>query len=544
MGNPQFGKYRLIAKLGQGGMADVYLAFAQGQGGFGKLLVVKRLREHLVDDRQFVAMLLDEGRIAARLNHPNVVQTFEVGEVDGQYFLALEYLEGQAFNRIQTRAANTAVQVPTAMQYRILCDVLSGLHHAHELKDYDGQPIGLVHRDVTPHNVFVSYEGQVKVVDFGIAKAQGRMVETNTGVVKGKLAYMAPEQAATCPVDRRADLFSVGVMLWEAATGVRMWKGLTEIPLLRKLVAGEIPASPNEAGHDVPPAIDAICRRALAVDPEARYATALEFRNELEAVLESEAAKGQKASPHAIGELVSNMFADRRKELHNVIESQMAKLKESPAGSLPLAVVSPETVSDSVLFEGRSPPSSVTTTDATVATLDTSRMSWRNSFKPWVFLALAGAILLGAVALFMVQRGPQQREGASASATAQAEPTSARSTGEGAAEITARFSATPANAVLTLDDKALPENPFTGKYPRDKLVHRLRAAAPGHEVVTRELTFDADVQADLLLAPVAAASSAPARQSHGPPGAPPRAAPAKPGAKPKRALETGDPWRE
>ena len=217
-----FGRYRLIAELGRGGMATVFLAVTEGAMGinFNKLVVLKRLREHVADDPEFVTMLMDEARIAARLNHPNVVQTLEVDKAEGEPFLAMEYLDGQPLHRILSRDRAT---FPLAMFLAVLADVLSGLHHAHELADFDGTPLNIVHRDVTPHNVFVTYNGQVKVVDFGIAKAEGRASETKHGVVKGKVSYMAPEQARSGMLDRRTDVFAVGVMLFEACTRRRMW---------------------------------------------------------------------------------------------------------------------------------------------------------------------------------------------------------------------------------------------------------------------------------------------------------------------------------
>src|SRR6185437_1077783 len=189
------GKYRLIAELGHGGMAEVYLAVVRGPAGFNKLVVIKQIRPQLAEDPEFLGMFLDEARLAARLSHPNVVQTNEVGQEGNRYFIAMEYLEGQPLNRILHRLQKSG-GLPLGLHIKILSDVLAGLHHAHELADYDGTALEVVHRDVTPHNVFVTYEGQVKVVDFGIAKAAGRAGETRHGVIKGKAPYMAPEQAA------------------------------------------------------------------------------------------------------------------------------------------------------------------------------------------------------------------------------------------------------------------------------------------------------------------------------------------------------------
>src|SRR5262245_17105669 len=217
-------RYHPIAELGQGGMADVLLAMMQGAAGFRKLVVLKRLRPNLADDAELLAMFSDEARLAARLNHPNVVQTYEVGYDAGRHFIAMEWLDGQPLHRL-LKAAWAYDALPLDVHLFILCEALRGLHYAHELQDFDGTRLEVVHRDVSPQNVFLTYEGQVKLVDFGVAKAHARSTDTQVGVVKGKVAYMAPEQALGCPVDRRADVFSVGVMLWEAVARRRLWRG-------------------------------------------------------------------------------------------------------------------------------------------------------------------------------------------------------------------------------------------------------------------------------------------------------------------------------
>src|SRR5215472_7080887 len=192
---PRLGRYELIAILGHGGMADVYLAVSRGPAGFNKLIVIKRLRPDLAADPSFRDMFLDEARLAARLNHPNVVSTFEVGEEGSSIYLAMEYLEGQPLNLVVREASKKHVSLPEELYARILADALMGLHYAHKLADYDGSPLRVVHRDVSPHNIFVTYDGQVKMLDFGIAKAESKATQTEVGVLKGKVAYMAPEQA-------------------------------------------------------------------------------------------------------------------------------------------------------------------------------------------------------------------------------------------------------------------------------------------------------------------------------------------------------------
>jgi serine/threonine-protein kinase len=268
-------------------MADVYLAVAQGPAGFGfsKLTVIKRLRPSLANDREFVSMIVDEARLAARLNHPNVVQTLEAGRVAKHYFIAMEYLEGQPFDRLLSRAHRRNGGMRKDLGYVVVSDMLAGLHHAHELCDYDGAPLNVVHRDVSPHNVFITYDGQVKVVDFGIARASNRATYTATGVVKGKVFYMAPEQACGDALDRRADIFSAGILLWEIAVGRRIWHDKDDVVVMHQLTSGGYPASPQEIDPSVPDGVDAICRKALAREPADRYSTAADMQADLDRVI-------------------------------------------------------------------------------------------------------------------------------------------------------------------------------------------------------------------------------------------------------------------
>jgi serine/threonine-protein kinase len=276
-------------------MANVYLAAVQGSLGFSKLVVIKKARPELTQDPEFVAMFLDEARLAARLNHPNVVQTLEVGQDGDTYFLAMEYLDGQTLSRLRAHAwANFTLP----LQVRVLADALAGLHHAHEARDFDGTPLEVVHRDATPQNIFVTFNGVVKVVDFGIAKAIDSSSETRAGVIKGKVTYMAPEQVLGQRVDRRADIFAVGIMLWESIAGRRIWKGTPEMGILDALTRGRIP-SIREAAPDAPEVLARACELALAVEREDRYATALEMQEALLGFLDG--PEGTGASARAVG---------------------------------------------------------------------------------------------------------------------------------------------------------------------------------------------------------------------------------------------------
>ncbi len=234
-------------------MGVVFLAVAEGDAGFTKLRVVKRLRSELSLDQEAVSMFLAEARLAAKLHHPNVVQTNEVGFDGPDPFLEMEYLEeGQSLDAVRRRFTSSRRTLPVALSVWIVAQVLAGLNYAHELSDRDGRPLGIVHRDVSPHNVMLTYDGGVKLLDFGIAKVVDSSLETGSGVVKGKATYMAPEQAARGQVDRRADLFAVGVMLCEAVTGTRYWGDRNEFEIflgLRERALPDVPSGPLEPGN-------------------------------------------------------------------------------------------------------------------------------------------------------------------------------------------------------------------------------------------------------------------------------------------------------
>ncbi len=279
-----YGKYTLIGKLGHGGMAEVNLAVVEGQGGFRKLTVIKRLHRHLAMEPGFVEMFLDEARLAAQLNHPHCVQTFEVGEHASGHYLAMEYLDGQGLERLLRISGQQDRPIDPRIAARIVTDALEGLAYAHELTDYDGTPLTVVHRDVSPQNIFITYDGMVKLLDFGIAKAATHVVETQTGVIKGKYAYISPEQALGQEVDQRSDLWSMGVVLWETLTGRRLFKSVNELATLHETIQGEIKL-PSAFRPELSTELDTICMRALQRDPAERYQSAQEMKDDLERYL-------------------------------------------------------------------------------------------------------------------------------------------------------------------------------------------------------------------------------------------------------------------
>lgn len=321
-GTTAFGKYQLFASLGRGGMADVFLSVARGPMGFNKLAVIKRLRQALAEERAFLDMFLDEARLAARLNHPNIVHTYEVGEQGGVYFIAMEYLEGQALNKVLKEALRRKETIEPEVSVRIIADALAGLGYAHELHDYDGRPLHVIHRDVSPHNIFVTFDGHTKVVDFGIAKAALSSTETEVGVLKGKVAYMSPEQAMGQHIDARSDLFAMGIVLWELIAHQRLMTGESAANTLHKLMNEPIPRL-SQVLPDVDADLDTIVARALEKDPEQRWQSASEMRDALEQWL---AARPRPARQEDVARRMASLFGEVREEVQRQIQKHMAAI--------------------------------------------------------------------------------------------------------------------------------------------------------------------------------------------------------------------------
>jgi serine/threonine-protein kinase len=315
------GKYTPLARLGNGGMADVFLAVARGPMGFNKLTVVKRLRNS--EENTHIQMFLDEARLAARLNHPNIVHTYEVGEVGGKFFLAMEYLEGQSLHQVLARLSDRGQGLSEPIVAIIASAALKALHHAHELCDFDGSPIGVVHRDVSPHNLFLTYGGEIKLLDFGIAKAAINSTHTEAGVLKGKLRYMAPEQVAGKPIDRRLDLFALGVVLWEMLARRPLFRG-DAITILTRIASDTCP-SVRSVRPKVPAELDAIVLRALRHEPSDRYPTADAMRADVEQFLRGyDVAALEKELTHTINDL----FAETRDGVRARIKSFLANMND------------------------------------------------------------------------------------------------------------------------------------------------------------------------------------------------------------------------
>jgi serine/threonine-protein kinase len=593
----QLGRYRLLAELGQGGMGRVYLGVARGPAGFSKLMVIKALRPELAEDPTFLQMFLDEARLAARLNHPNVVQTVEIDQAGNSYFLVMEYLDGQTLHRMRTRAAKDPASLPLPIHVRVLAETLRGLDYAHELKDVDGTPFHLVHRDVSPHNVFVTYDGQVKILDFGIAKAADSSLETRTGQLKGKLAYMPPEQAAMRRVDRTADIFAVGVMLWEATVGRRLWHGMNEPGIMHALLTGQIPV-PRDANPSVDAELDRIVRRAMAVHPEHRYPTAADMADDLEHWL---ARAGVPTGPRDVGRVVLDAFSRERAEMQRVIEAQLRQLREAPeTANVPLQDLSrvmsasgPMSMSAGALgsVPGASGPHPMSMSGAAMAGApmhgasapgaapsggyvqhphtptphpsgrelalhqSTSGLSGVAQTMPAppvrrapivpIVLGVTGALLMAGGALVVLKLteggGPPtvavstQPKEPQTVADPTPPPTAAPSAGTVAVEIRCDVP----GARFFVDDAEMDKNPM--RYRKDGAGHKLRVEAPGFEPWQLSVAFDEDVVRECALKPKRTAGNGAVRPPPPPPPttvAPAVSAPTAGTGKPHRDIDT------
>ncbi len=327
------GRYQIVGKLAQGGMAEVYLARQVGPGGYQKLVVCKRVRPHLAKDDDFVGMFVNEARLAAMINHPNVVQIFDLGEEQmvpdhSDWYLAMEYLDGRDMLQVgrACRAHNKAV--PFDVTARIIADACAGLEYAHHLKGADGRALDLVHRDMSPENLIITFEGQVKVVDFGIAKARDNSIRTQAGQIKGKLGYVAPEAIMGKPVDARADVFAVGATLYLFLSGRPAFSGATPMEIFERSL--KPPARPMEVNSRVPPVLDEICMKALAQDRDQRFQSAGEVRAALDAYL---ASTGRPLGAPQLSQFMRILFPPDKDPVRQRIDALLADAAKYPAAT-------------------------------------------------------------------------------------------------------------------------------------------------------------------------------------------------------------------
>jgi tRNA A-37 threonylcarbamoyl transferase component Bud32 len=295
----RLGNYELLLEIASGGTATVGIAIYRGAAGFERLVVIKRVHRQLTRDPEFTAMLTDEARLASSIRHPNVVPVIDVLRVDDEVVLVMEYVDSVTLAQLGKDAAKAQRRLPPAVVSRVLVDTLVGLHEAHEAADIRRQPLGIVHRDVSPQNVLVGDDGVARVIDFGIAKARSRIARTRAGIIKGKCAYMAPEQVDGQAVDRRCDVFAAGIVLWESLTGARLFRGDDEFDEMRRVMKAPIPP-PSSVAPECGPDVDALLSHALARPVGERFQTALAFARALEHAIPPAPARAVAAEVEAL----------------------------------------------------------------------------------------------------------------------------------------------------------------------------------------------------------------------------------------------------
>jgi eukaryotic-like serine/threonine-protein kinase len=419
------GRYAIYGEIAAGGMATVHYGRLVGPVGFSRTVAIKRLHAHFAKDPEFAAMFLDEARLAARIRHPNVVQTLDVVALDGELFLVMDYVQGESLVRLIRASVAAAQPFPLDVLSGIICGALHGLHAAHEAKAEQGEPLGIVHRDVSPQNVLVCSDGLPRVLDFGVAKAAGRVQTTREGQLKGKLAYMSPEQIRSETVDRRTDVYAMGVVLWEAATLQRLFAGEGEGAVIQKVLEG-VRQAPSAVAPHIPKSVDGVAMRALEQDPTARFQTAREMALALEACVPM-------ASSTRIAEWVDKLVGDvlvQRARTVAEIESQSGIERTgegiAPGDAEETQVAPPRNSGSLPDADGSSAGS-----QASIASLSRSAkyLARGRSSAPGktIGLALAGLVAITAGAFALTRSGARERERPVAAGSSNPPPASAAS---------------------------------------------------------------------------------------------------------------------
>jgi hypothetical protein len=504
---PEIGKYHLIAELARGGMGNVYLAALQGPGGFQKLIAIKELKPELCDDDTYVAMFLEEARLAARLHHPNIVQTNEVGSEVGRHYMVMEFLDGRSLYRIGRRFAEQG-GLSLGAHLRILVEVLRGLEYAHELTGFDGEPLGIVHRDVSPLNVIVTFDGQTKVLDFGIAKCGDSSLETKAGILKGRIAYMAPEQACGASVDRRADIYSIGVMIWEAMTGRRLWSGMTDVEILARLIAG-VPPALRSFCPNAPADLDAICSRAMARNQEDRYPSAGALIDDLERHL---ASRDDEMTMREIGVLIERTFREERQQTNLLIEDTLLRVRAGArSGVMPAMKGGGRTFGDAAKEPGGGGellqfplgrPSDKTVAPRVPAWREsTQRSAAVRPYRPMRASSRTALLFCGCAALAGATAAGVSWLGRAPAAAEAAAPPPATAAGSVPLPPPIRLTihVSPPHAQISIDGVLARSNPTEAEFAQDDGAHHVMAFADGYEAKSQDVTFARDVSLDIDL---------------------------------------------
>ncbi len=463
----QVGRYEVLALLATGGMAEVFLAKLLGARGFERAVVLKRVLPHLARQSHFRTMFLDEAKVVAAIAHPNVVQVHELGEEGDDLFLVMEYVAGESLATLLKRVAGDGQRLPAHVAAFIVAEAAAGLHAAHELVDDEGQPLDVVHRDVSPHNVMVTYDGQVKVLDFGIAKSENASHNTESGVMKGKFAYMAPEQYQRDPVDRRTDIFALGTVLWESLVSRRLFARRNDVETLRAICEDSIP-QPSELGGKFPEALEAACMKALARPKEERFQTAEELQRALEASMRE--AAPDKFPQDDLREIMKRYFSHRQEEKRDM-------LRKVRSGRDLTHVPNPDPA-----------------TGPTVAA-KALRKREPNRWIPWIS---AGVLLLSVIVGASAALYAGGEEAVDTTETVATPP---------AETIRVHIRSRPSGAEVTFGGRSLGTTPVQTELPRSDEPMMVRFALPGYAALDERVVPDSDVRLHVVLIPQQAEST-------------------------------------
>ncbi len=497
----KLGRYDVLARLAVGGMAEIFLGRITGPSGFERPVVLKRVLPHLALTPSFIDMFLDEAEITAGIRHPNVTQVHELGTDGEELFLAMEYLEGESVAGLLRRLHSREQSLPAPLAAFIVADACAGLHAAHELLGPDGKPRGLVHRDVSPQNIFVTYDGVVKILDFGIAKAADRITHTEAGNIKGKFAYMSPEQSRGEPLDRRSDIFALGIVLFELLTGHHLFKRDNDSRTLQALWQDEVAAPSALVACSA--AIERVCLQCLERQPADRPATALAVRDQL---LRAIARLDEESFPHGPGPALAvrmcELFDDRKLDKRHMLEraGAVTKLADVPAAEVDLDVALPAVVVPKAVHpgaplgtteepapeepapeepatgdpttEGRAAAESVATAEPTLTTTSARRRAMMAS-------AVAAALIGGYVV--------STRSVPSATSVAVATTRVAARAPQEAVVVSVRVVTSPAGAEVSVDGVHKGRTPILVALPASSLTKAFEVGLDGYETVREQV---------------------------------------------------------
>jgi serine/threonine protein kinase len=499
----RYGRYVLVDRLGAGGMAEVFRAVVIGPEQFERVVVVKRILPHLTENPGFVKMFIDEATLCGRLSHPNIIQVYEFGREDGSYFIAMEFVDGLNLANVLGDLAERGETLPVGLTADILRQTCLGLGYAHGLTSADGKALNIIHRDVTPSNIMISYAGSVKILDFGIARVANiaRISTTDAGQVKGKSSYLAPEQVRGAPFDYRVDIFATGIVLHETLTGRRLFKGANPVHTLELIEKLPVP-SPSRFNPDVPPLLDEIVLRALERDPDRRYQSALEMAEALEGFLIE-----RRYSSQEVGRFMRALFAGDMIAGAAMPSEEIRALASSPVPTVeskPMVVTTELTPAPRPPSSGSVPP---------VRSADPwSLPGWPATMRGPTSRPRGRGLLVAAalVALLLGGAGTLLRQSPRLPTAATVDPA--------ASGVAARAAPDPATVVLTLtsdptdalvyrigDTRPLGRTPLTVEVPRGRDPVEIRFVKEGHAPAQLTVIPDQSRPTKVSLAPLSAA---------------------------------------